>query len=191
MSTYRAALLTLSVVAISLAATGTASLTAWDRCGRGSDCSTDLAIAAVNLAPVAIIGSTVLVLLRSRATGRWLRAGVLSAAVGLATLPLAAFLMRELWSALAFAFLMACLLALVISAEDRAASEASGRGVRAPAAPEQPVPAAEQNEAAGAPAPDELPALVDEVLAVGVGIRELCSRLARTGALVLGSGVRN
>lgn len=187
MSTQRAVLVVFAVLALSLAAMSTASLTAWQRCGRGDDCSTDLAIAAVDAVPVAIIGSLVLILLRTRALGRRLRAAMLSLAVAIATLPLASFVLREPWGAIVFAALLGCLVLLVVTAEDR-----SEPGRAAPpgavTAPEAAAPVS-RAEAPGRPAPLDLVALLDDVTETSVRIRELCSEAGGIGRRLVRAGV--
>lgn len=173
MTTQRAVLLVFAVLALSLGAMSIASLTAWERCGRGDDCSTDLAIAAVDAVPAAIIGSLVVVLLRSRALGRRLRAAMLSLAVALATLPLASFVLRELWGTIVFAVLLGCLVLLVVTAEDQAPERPEAvvaEPERAPARPREHLPVT----------PD-LMGLLNEVTEVTLRIGELCGEAGGIG----------
>jgi hypothetical protein len=194
MSTYRAILVTLAVLVLALAATGLASLTAWARCGPGDDCSTELALAAADAVPVAIIGSSLLILVRTRAAGRMLRTALLAAAVGVAVLPIAAFLMRELWAVVLFGFLVACLVALVVSADREPttpgeamalwlgmensgpASTADGAGAEETAA-----------RALSSADAEDLCAVVDGALEATIRVRDLCADLARIGEALLSS----
>lgn len=190
MSTYRAMLLTLAVLALSTGAAGVASLTAWARCEPGSDCSTELTLAAADAVLVAVIGSALLILLRARAGGRLLRTALLAVAVGVAALPIAALLMREIWSVLLFGFLLACLVALVVTADREPPTEATGPLPRREdeEAPPVSVAAADgQCPAQWQPAVDAaaLSSVVEGALEATIRVRDLCADLARIGEVLL------
>ncbi len=117
-SEERGVLLPLLALAVSLAAVAAAALTAWHRCGRGDGCSAELGLAVLAFAPASVIGLVMLFLLRVRGGGRRVRAVILGGGVGLASTPLAAFLLQDLRLLPLFVGLLAAALMLAFRSED-------------------------------------------------------------------------
>jgi len=113
-------LLVLLAFATSLGALGAAAGSASWRCGSDSGCSYELALAIVAIAPACLIGIVVVLLMRMRAEMRWLRTLLLAAGVGVAAIPLASFLIRDVWLIPAFAALLAAMVVLVLWGEREA-----------------------------------------------------------------------
>jgi hypothetical protein len=107
----------LSVFAMALAALAVAGGSAWWRCGRGSDCSSELAFAIFAIAPAALIGVLMVFLLRVKIESRGVRTALLAIGVGVASLPLAAFILRDVWLLPAFAALLVAAVVLVLWGE--------------------------------------------------------------------------
>ena len=116
-SEHRSLVLVLSVFAMSLAALAVAGVSAWWRCGRGSDCSAELAFAIIAIAPAALIGVLMVFLLRVKIESHGVRTALLAFGVGVASLPLAAFLLRDVWLLPAFAALLVGAVILVLWGE--------------------------------------------------------------------------
>ena len=116
-SEHRSLALVLSVFAMSLAALAVAGGSAWGRCGRGSDCSAELAFAIIAIAPAALIGVLMVFLLRVKIESHGVRTALLAFGVGVASLPLAAFILRDVWLLPAFAALLVGAVVLVLWGE--------------------------------------------------------------------------
>ncbi len=116
-SEHRSLVLVLSVFATALAALAVAGGSAWWRCGRGSDCSSELAFAIIAIAPACLIGMLMVFLLRAKLQSRGVRTALLAIGVGVASLPLAAFLLRDVWLLPAFAALLVAAVVLVLWGE--------------------------------------------------------------------------
>jgi hypothetical protein len=151
MSEQRPMLLVFLVFATSLAALAVAGVSAWLRCGRGGECSSELALGILALGPACIIGILMIFLLRVRITVPWVRTVVLAVGVGIAALPLAAFLFEDIRMLPAFAALLAGAVFLVIWGEE---SEAR---VEPALAPPPAVVVAERPPRATAPRPTAVP----------------------------------
>ena len=95
MSNERPAVLVFLAFAMSLGALAVAAAAASLRCGSESSCSTELALAIVAIAPACLIGLLMVLLLRTKADVRWIRTLLLAVGVGVAALPLGAFLLRD------------------------------------------------------------------------------------------------
>jgi hypothetical protein len=114
MSTYRGLVLALLAFAVSLGAVGVGGGTAWVRCGRGSDCTGDLALGVAAAAPAALLLSVMTLLLRTRTSSALLARLLLVGAVGLAAAPLAAFVVRDQRTVVAVGVLAAALVYLTL-----------------------------------------------------------------------------
>jgi hypothetical protein len=117
MSTHRALILALTAFAVSLAALGVAAATAWARCGDESGCTGDLAPGVAAAAPAALLASVVTLLIRRRASSELASRILLAGAVGLASVPLAAFVIRDLATLVVIAVLGAALVYLALMEE--------------------------------------------------------------------------
>ena len=113
-SEHRSLVLVLLVFATALAALAVAGGSAWGRCGRGSDCSSELAFSIIAIAPACLIGLLMVFLLRVKLESRGVRTALLALGVGVASLPLAAFLLRDVWLLPAFAALLVGTVILVL-----------------------------------------------------------------------------
>lgn len=121
-------------LAVSLASVAAASLTAWQRCGRGNDCSAEIGLAVFAFAPACVIALVMLFLLGWRAGGSRLRAVILAAGVALASLPLAAFLLQD-WRLLPlFAFLLTAAMLLAVRGESEGMEQGALDSAIAPSA---------------------------------------------------------
>ena len=120
MAEHRPLLVVFLAFAVSLGALGAAAATATVRCGTDSSCSYDLAVAIFAFAPACLIGILVVLLLRTRADINWLRTLLLAVGVGLAAVPLAAFLLGDIRLLPAFAGLVAWMVMLVLWDEKEA-----------------------------------------------------------------------
>lgn len=116
-SEHRSLVLVLLVFATALAALAVAGGSAWGRCGRGSDCSSELAFSIIAIAPACLIGLLMVFLLRVKLESRGVRTALLAIGVGIASLPLAAFLLRDVWLFPAFAALLVAAVVLVLWGE--------------------------------------------------------------------------
>lgn len=116
-SEHRSLVLVLSVFATALAALAIAGGSAWWRCGRGSDCSSELAFAIIAIAPASLIGVLMVFLLRVKIESHGVRTALLAIGVGVASLPLAAFILRDVWLLPAFAALLVAAVILVLWGE--------------------------------------------------------------------------
>ncbi len=116
-SEHRSLVLVLSVFATAMAALAVAGGSAWWRCGRGSDCSSELAFAIIAIAPACLIGVLMVFLLRVKIESRGVRTALLAIGVGVASLPLAAFLLRDVWLLPAFAALLVSAVVMVLWGE--------------------------------------------------------------------------
>ena len=146
-SEQRPMLLVFLVFATSLAALAVAGVSAWLRCGRGGECSSELALGILALGPACMIGILMVFLLRVRITVPWVRTVVLAVGVGVAALPLAAFLFGDIRMLPAFAALLAGAVLLVIWGEE------SGARVEPALAPPPTVVVAERPPRGAAPRP--------------------------------------
>lgn len=120
MAEHRPLLIVFLAFAASLGALGAAAGSAAVRCGSDSACSYDLALAIFAFAPACLIGILVLLLLRTRADINWLRTLLLAVGVGLAVVPLAAFLLGDVRLLPAFGGLVAWMVLLVLWDEKEA-----------------------------------------------------------------------
>ena len=118
MSNERSAALVFLAFATSLGALAVAAVAASIRCGSGSSCSTELALSIVAIAPACLIGLLMVLLLRTKAEVRWIRTVLLAVGVGVAALPLGAFLLRDAKIIPLFAALVVAMVVLVLW-EDR------------------------------------------------------------------------
>ncbi|MDP9237327.1 MAG: hypothetical protein M3P30_08020 [Chloroflexota bacterium] len=118
MSTYRALLWTAAAFAVSLAALGAAAGTAWARCGRGTQCSSELALGIVAVAPAALLLAVMVLLIRMRTGSPTLARLLLVVALAVAVAPLAAFIFRDVHTLLIVAGLFAALSYLAVTGED-------------------------------------------------------------------------
>jgi hypothetical protein len=84
------------------------------RCGRGSDCTGDLALGVAAAAPAALLLSVMTLLLRTRTSSAFLARLLLVCAVGLAAAPLAAFVIRDPLTVVAVGALAAGLVYLTL-----------------------------------------------------------------------------
>ena len=116
-SDQRSLVLVLLAFATALAALAVAGGSAWWRCGRGSDCSSELAFAIIAIAPASLIGLLMVFLLRVKLRSRGVRTALLAIGVGVASLPLAAFILRDVWLSPAFAALLVAAVVLVLWGE--------------------------------------------------------------------------
>lgn len=122
----RHALLLLFAFAISLAALAVAGVGAWARCGRGSDCTPELALGVVAAGPAAFIGVLVILLTLVRVDSRALRTALLAVGAGVAVLPLAVFFMQDPWLlAAAGGLVVAAMVLALLDARVEAESEAA------------------------------------------------------------------
>ena len=189
-------LLVFLVFATSLAALAVAGGTAWWRCGRDSDCSSELAFAIVAVAPACLIGILMVFLLRLRMPLRGPRVALLALGVGVAALPLAAFLLQDLRLLPAFAALLAAAV-LLVHWGDRAEPEPTAAAGWPPAVPseEGPPRVAEAPRAAvkrwRAPArPAAALAVLQELSALNHEIIRHCERLSPPGPAPASPGYR-
>ena len=114
MSKERPAVLIFLAFATSLGALAVAAVAASIRCGRGSACSTELALSIVAIAPACLIALLMVLLLRTKADVRWVRTLLLAGGVGVAMLPLGAFLLRDAKIIPLFAALVVAMVVLVL-----------------------------------------------------------------------------
>jgi hypothetical protein len=186
-SEHRSLVLVLSVFATALAALAVAGGSAWWRCGRGSDCSSELAFAIIAIAPACLIGVLMVFLLRVKMRSRGIRTALLAIGVGVASLPLAAFLLRDVWLLPAFAALLVATVVLVLWEE---ASEpdtvALGETPPWPTVEERPPPARSRPAVGralprGRRAAATALAVMDEMAALNHEILWLCDRLSSPG----------
>lgn len=134
MSKHRPLFLTLTAFATAMGALCIAALAAWLRCGRGSDCSPELALAVAAVLTACLIGILMLIVLRAKVRRPYLRRVTLAAGVAVSALPFAAFLLRDVQLLPVFAMLVAVavlLAALAESAADGTESAASGHSTAA------------------------------------------------------------
>jgi hypothetical protein len=172
--------------ATSLGALAVAGASASVRCGEGSDCSSELALAVVAAAPASLIGILALLLLRTKATRSWVRTLLLAIGVGVAAVPLAAFMIRDAKLLPVFAILVATTVLLVVWGER---GEPDAAGVKQPAADAagEGTSAALSGDSAGTPGrqPAARPpaqqalAVLDQVGDINYEIMRLCERLTR------------
>ena len=118
MSNERSAALVFLAFATSLGALAVAAAAASIRCGSESSCSTELALAIVAVAPACLIGLLMVLSLRTKTDVRWLRTLFLAVGVGVAVLPLGAFLLRDVKFIALFAALVVAMVVMVLW-EDR------------------------------------------------------------------------
>ncbi len=196
MSKERPTILVFLAFATSLGALAVAAAAASLRCGRGSTCSTELALAIVAIAPACLIGLLMVLLLRTKAAVRWIRTLLLAVGVGVAVLPLGAFLLRDAKIIPLFAALVVAMVVLVLW-EDRSEPEPeSERGPTAahpgigppPSAPsrEKTLPPAtspgtsvQRLRPAPRPATQGALAVLGDVAALNDRVIRFCERLAR------------
>ena len=196
MSKERPAVLVFLAFATSLGALAVAAAAASLRCGRGSSCSTELALAIVAIAPACLIGLLMVLLLRTKAAVRWVRTLLLAVGVGVAVLPLGAFLLRDAKIIPLFAALVVAMVVLVLW-EDRsepepesepgrtAARPGIGSPPSAPSRGETPLPATSPGASVQRPQPAARPAaqgalaVLREVAALNDQVIRFCERLAR------------
>ena len=120
----RALALTLAAFAVSLGALGAAALVSWARCD-GDECSTDLAIGIVGVAPAMLVLAFALLLLRLKTPlGAGSRA-LSAAAVAAVTTPLVMFLLNDAIAVAVCVPLLAVLVFLLLPAESGLAWPAS------------------------------------------------------------------
>ena len=186
MTEQRPMLFLLLAFATSLGALSAAAGSAALRCGSDSDCSYQLALAVVAFAPACLIGILVVLLMRVRAEVRWLRTLLLAVGVGVAVVPLATFLLRDVKMLPPFAALMAALVLLVLWGE-REASETERAGREAAAPPSavgaeepaaEPVLAERRRPALGRGVESTL-AVLEQVASLNSEIIRLCELLPR------------
>ena len=186
-SEHRSLILVLAVFATALAALAVAGGSAWWRCGRGSDCSSELAFAIFAIAPACLIGVLMVFLLRVKMRSRRARTALLAIGVGVASLPLAAFLLRDVWLMPAFASLLVAAVVLVLWEEGgEPETVALDETTPWPAVEERPPPA-RSRPAVGRAMPRREGAaatvltVMDEMAALNHEILWLCDRLSSTG----------
>ncbi len=190
-SEHRSLVLVLSVFATALAALSIAGGSAWWRCGRGSDCSSELAFAIIAIAPAALIGLLMVFLLRVKIESRGVRTALLAIGVGVASLPLAAFLLRDVWLLPAFAALLVATVILVLWGESSEPDIVPldvplGEKPKWPSVDERPPPA-RRRPAIGLALPRRgrafatALAVMDEMAALNHQILWLCDRISSPG----------
>lgn len=184
MSDQRPTVLVLLAFAASLGALAVAAASAWLRCGRGSACSSELALAIVAVAPACLIGVLMVLLLRTKVRARWLRSILLAGGVGVAVLPLAAFLLRDVVLLPVFAALVATTVLLVLWGERSEPETAPvSRPPSPPTAEERPSAASDSRciidgqPPAARPHAEELLAIVHGLAVLNDGIIRLCELL--------------
>lgn len=188
MSRQRPTLLVFLVFATSLGALAVAGVSAWWRCGRGSDCSPELALAIVAVAPASLIAILMVLLLRTKMKERWLRSLLLAGGVGVATLPLAAFLLGDVRVLPAFAVLVVVTALLVLRGERGEGEAAPARPPPAPIAEAGLPPATHVRPSGAGPQPTARPsagavlAVLDELAALNNGIIRHCELLTSLGS---------
>ena len=190
MSELRPTIVVLLAFATGLAALALAGVTAWLRCGRGSDCSTELALAIVAFSPACLIGLIVALLMRIRADVWWLRTSLLAVGVGVAGMPLAAFLLRDVKLVPAFAALVAVVIFLIVMGE-RQELEAAAAEREDAAAPEPDVQPLQESGAlpelpmsVASPRVERALIVLQQLAALNNDVIRLCEslpRLARGG----------
>lgn len=94
MPAQRALMCVAAAMAMSLLSLSAASATAWARCGN-ADCGAELALSIVVLPPATLLAAIALLLLRSHERSTGIRRAVVAACIALATVPLAAFIVRD------------------------------------------------------------------------------------------------
>ena len=186
-SEHRSLIFVLLVFATALAALAVAGGSAWWRCGRGSDCSSELAFAIIAIAPACLIGVLMVFLLRVKIESLGVRTALLAIGVGVASLPLAAFLLRDVWLLPAFASLLAAAVVLVLWGEAKERDTVPlDETTPWPTVEERPPPARSRPAVGramprrGAAATTVL-AVMDEMAALNHEILWLCDRLSSTG----------
>ena len=196
MSNERPTVLVFLAFATSLGALALAAAVASWRCGRGSACSTELALSIVAIAPACLIALLMVLLLRTKAAVRWVRTLLLAVGVGVAVLPLGAFLLRDAKIIPLFAALVVAMVVLVLwgdHSEPEPESEAGRTRTRSdigppPSAPsrgETPPPATSPGTSIQRPQPAARPAaqgalaVLREVAALNDQVIRFCERLAR------------
>ena len=194
MSKERPTILVFLAFATSLGALAVAAAAASLRCGRGSSCSTELALSIVAIAPACLIALLMVLLLRTKAAVRWVRTLLLAVGVGVAVLPLGAFLLRDAQIIPLFAALVVAMVVLVLW-EDRSEPEPEpgrtaalpgiGPPPSAPSRGETPPPATSPGTSIQRPQPAARPAaqgalaVLREVAALNDQVIRFCERLAR------------
>lgn len=196
MSKERPAILVFLAFATSLGALAVAAAAASLRCGRASSCSTELALAIVAIAPACLIGLLMVLLLRTKAEVRWIRTMLLAVGVGVAVLPLGAFLLRDAKIIPLFAVLVVAMVVLVLwedrsepdmesEAEQTAARPGIGPPPSAPSREGSLPPATSPGTSVRRPQPAARPAtqgalaVLGEVTALNDQVIRFCERLAR------------
>jgi hypothetical protein len=187
MSEHRPVVLTLTAFATAMAALAVAALTAWLRCGRGSNCSSELALAIVAAGPACLIGILMLIILRTKLRTPWVRGIALAAGIGVAALPLAAFLLQDVKLLPIFSVLVAAAVLLAVLGE-RAAEETASAVRRRSAAPATRqfrgaagVGRAAKGRASSHARREELLAFLDELTVLNQELARLGELLARRG----------
>ncbi len=168
-------LVVLLAFATSLGALGVAAGTAALRCDGSDSCSTELALSIAALAPACLVAVLALLLLHSKLYGPRLRAFALAAGVGVASVPFAAFLLRDAWLVPLFGALVAGAVALALWQDHEAPPETS------------PSPATNEPAARAVPMGSPLPrtraertlAALERVAALNREVVGLCERLAQ------------
>lgn len=184
MTEQRPLLLVLLAFAVSLAALGVAAAAAAARCDTEGDCSYELALAVFAFGPASLIAILVVFLMRMRAEIRWLRTLLLAGGVAVATIPLAAFLLRDVWMFPAFAALLAALIVLALWGEREAVSaerwEAPAATPRAEEETPAPGPTFEDKRPfAATPRPAGTLAFLGQLALMNREIIRLCEALPR------------
>jgi hypothetical protein len=184
MSEQRPVALTLTAFAMAIGALAVVALTAWWRCGRGSDCSSELTLAMVAVAPACLIVVLMLISMRTKLRMAWVRWIALATGTGVAVLPLAAFLLRD--ASLLPVFVAAAVVLAILG--ERAAEETmlpDGRQSADPA-PKQFRGAASagrvvEGSVSSQGRREELLALLDELTELTTEIARIGELLARLG----------
>jgi hypothetical protein len=115
---YRELLLAAGAFAVALGAVSLAGVVAWARCGRGSDCTPDLALGIAGGGPAALLLIVVLLLVGREASSRSAAKAVFVAALVAAGVPLAAFVIRDVPTLVITLLLFGGLVALALLDDD-------------------------------------------------------------------------
>jgi len=103
----------LGAFAIAMAALTLAAATAATECDGGGSCDTRLALSIIALGPACLVALVALIGLRTEARGPAVQT-LTAIGLGVALAPLAAFIIRDLWTLLEMSALFAALVALVL-----------------------------------------------------------------------------
>lgn len=176
---HRPLVLTLTAFATALGALGVAAFTGWQRCGRGSECSSELALGILAVAPACLIGMVVLFAVRAMLVTPWLRTFLLAAGIGVAALPLAAFLLQDVWQVPVFLLLLAAAILVGLVGERSAAIEVSLVEGQPPAPPSRALP--KERDGAAEATPRETNPLTARVLVLVEEMSALNREIALVG----------